>query len=141
MKMNFSLLFYLKKQKIYESGSKPIYMRITVNGKRVEVSAGRDCEPSVWNSHAGRGIGSKSEIRALNGYLDTLQAKVFNAHQQLIAAGEDVSADRLRDQFIGRSEKTNFIVELFNEHKTPKISGFFVKKYPINALKNIAFSI
>jgi hypothetical protein len=80
MKTNFSLLFYLKNPKIYTIGPKPIYMRITVNGKRSETSAGRACEPSVSNSHGGRGIGTKLEIRALNSYLDTLQAKVLNAH-------------------------------------------------------------
>ena len=52
-KTNFNLLFYLKKQKAYVSGNMPVYMRITVNGKRSEVYAGRDCEPSGWNSHAG----------------------------------------------------------------------------------------
>lgn len=34
MKTNFSLLFYLKKQKNYVSGNVPIYMRITVEGNR-----------------------------------------------------------------------------------------------------------
>lgn len=32
MKTNFNLLFYLKKQKAYVSGTMPVYMRITVNG-------------------------------------------------------------------------------------------------------------
>ncbi len=45
MKTNFSLLFYLKKQKNYKTGPAPIYMRITVNGKRSENSTGRECEP------------------------------------------------------------------------------------------------
>jgi len=38
MKTNFSLLFYMKKQKNYQSGAAPIYMRITVDGKRAEIS-------------------------------------------------------------------------------------------------------
>jgi site-specific recombinase XerD len=135
MKTNFSLLFYLKKQKIYTSGPKPVYMRITVNGKRAEVSAGRDCDPSVWNSHAGRGIGTKSETRALNSYLDTLQAKVMNAHQQLIAAGESITADRLRDQFIGRAEKAYYIVELFSEHNE-QVKALIGNGFEANTLKS-----
>lgn len=135
MKTNFSLLFYLKQQKIYTSGPKPIYMRITVNGKRAEVSAGRDCEPSVWNRHAGRGIGTKSETRALNSYLDTLQTKVMNAHQQLIGAGENITADRLRDQFIGRAEKAYYIVELFNEHND-QVKALIGNGFEANTLKS-----
>jgi len=51
MKTNFSLLFYMKKQKNYQVGSAPIYMRITVNGKRSEVSTGRECQPERATSH------------------------------------------------------------------------------------------
>ena len=50
----------------------PIYMRITVSGKRVDISVGRDCDPVKWNNHAGRAIGTKEEIKALNNYLDSL---------------------------------------------------------------------
>ena len=42
-----------------------IYMRITVNGKRADMSAGRECDPAKWNSQAGRAIGTKEEARAL----------------------------------------------------------------------------
>ncbi|MFP5081342.1 Arm DNA-binding domain-containing protein [Pedobacter sp. JCM 36344] len=45
MKTNFSLLFYMKKQKNYIKGVAPIYIRITVNVKRAESSAGRSCKP------------------------------------------------------------------------------------------------
>jgi len=91
-------------------------MRITVNGKHSEVPVGRECEPSVWNRHVGREIGTKSDVRALNGYLDTLQTKIMNAHQLLIGAGECITSDRLRDQFIGRTEKSYCVIELFSEH-------------------------
>ncbi|TFF39330.1 Arm DNA-binding domain-containing protein [Mucilaginibacter psychrotolerans] len=80
MKSNFHLLFYIRKQKNYKGSTMPIYMRITVNGKRADMSAGRDCDPTKWNSHSGRGIGTKEEIKALNNYLDSLQTKLQNAH-------------------------------------------------------------
>ncbi|MGV8880232.1 MAG: Arm DNA-binding domain-containing protein [Sphingobacteriaceae bacterium] len=46
MKTNFSLLFYLKKPKNYQNGPVPVYMHITVAGKRSEIATTRDCEPS-----------------------------------------------------------------------------------------------
>lgn len=42
MKTNFSLLFYLKRPKDYTTGVAPIYLRITVNGKRSELATGKD---------------------------------------------------------------------------------------------------
>ena len=91
MKSNFHLLFYIRKQKNYKGGAMPIYMRITVNGKRVDLSAGRSCEPDKWNSHAGRANGTKEEIKSLNNYLDSLQTKLRNAHQELIDTNQRVT--------------------------------------------------
>jgi hypothetical protein len=48
-----------------------VYIRITVDGKRVETSAGRECDPAKWNSHAGWAISAKEEIKSLNNYLDS----------------------------------------------------------------------
>ncbi|MCE7040375.1 Arm DNA-binding domain-containing protein [Dyadobacter sp. CY312] len=42
---NFTLLFYLKKRSNYVSGNLPVYMRISINGTRSEMSMGRDCDP------------------------------------------------------------------------------------------------
>jgi len=44
MKTNFSMLFYLKKQKNYASGLAPVYLRITVVAQRAEVTTNRECE-------------------------------------------------------------------------------------------------
>jgi Arm DNA-binding domain len=79
MKTNFSLLFYLKKPKNYQTGMVPICLRITVNGKRSETTTGRECEPSLWNSIAGRLKGTKEDTKSFNAYLDTLQKQVYEA--------------------------------------------------------------
>jgi hypothetical protein len=82
MKTNFSLLFYMKKPKNHFKGAVPIYLRITVNDNRSEVTTGRSCEPTQWNSGLGRANGSKEEIKTLNTFLDHLQINVYEAHGQ-----------------------------------------------------------
>jgi len=110
MKSNFHLLFYLRKQKNYKGGPMAVYMRITVDSKRVEMSAGRECDPAKWNSHAGRGIGTREEIKSLNNYLNSLQTKVRNAHQVLIDANERITIESLQNQFTGKSENTHYLM-------------------------------
>jgi hypothetical protein len=58
--------------KIIKNGPVPIYLRITVNGKRAETTSGREGEPAHWNSTAGRFKGTKEEIKSFNAYLDNL---------------------------------------------------------------------
>ncbi|MDB5015918.1 MAG: recombinase [Mucilaginibacter sp.] len=102
---NFHLLFYIRKQKNYKGGAMPIYMRITVSGKRVDISIGRDYDPAKWNNHAGRAIGTKEEIKALNNYLDGLQTKLRNAHQVLIDSNQQVTTESLHNSSQGRTKK------------------------------------
>ena len=112
MKTNYSLLFYLKKPKHYTSGPVPIYLRLTVAGKRAETAAGREIDPARWNSKIGRGSGSKENTKTLNAYLDTLLAKVQQAHQSLISSGKAITAENLRNAFGGKAEKQCLLMEV-----------------------------
>ncbi|WP_184658743.1 site-specific integrase [Pedobacter cryoconitis] len=116
MKTNFSLLFYMKKPKNYVKGSAPIYLRITVQGKRSEITAGSSCDPSRWNSQTGRSNGNKEEVKSFNAYLDNLQAKVYQAHRQLIEADVFISAESIRNQFLGKKEKSLTLIDIFKDH-------------------------
>ncbi len=84
MKANFSLLFYLKKQKNYKKGPAPIYLRIIVEGKRAEVTTGREIYPERWNSKSGGATGTKEDTKSLNAFLDNLQSKVYETHRSFI---------------------------------------------------------
>lgn len=128
MKTNFSLLFYMKKQKNYQAGPAPIYIRITVDGKRAETTTGRDCLPARWNAQAGRANGTKEEIKTFNAYLDDLQQKVYEAHRQLTEDGALVTAETLRNKFLGKSEKPRFLLEIFKDHNR-KMEALIGKQY------------
>ncbi|SEJ68461.1 Site-specific recombinase XerD [Dyadobacter koreensis] len=113
---NFSLLFYLKRRSNYVSGNLPIYIRITINGQRVEITAQRECEPEKWNIAAGRKNGTKEDVRILNAYLDTLQAKIYEIHRRLVEADEEITAEIIRNHLNGTAAKSRFIIALFQEH-------------------------
>ncbi len=61
---------YLKKPKNYIKGQLPIYLRITIDAVRIELSTQRDCLPSRWNIHSGRVNRTKEDSKSLNVYLD-----------------------------------------------------------------------
>ncbi len=50
----FSILFFPKGDSRGKDGKTSIYLRITVNGKRCEISIKRKVDPSKWNSVSGR---------------------------------------------------------------------------------------
>ena len=116
MRSNINLLFYLKKRSTYKNGPVAIYLRFTVDGQRAEASTGKTCDPSRWNTQAGRAIGTKEDVRSLNSYLDTLQAKAQEFHRWMTANDEMVTAESLKNRFIGKTEKVRTLVTVFEDH-------------------------
>jgi hypothetical protein len=116
MQNSISLLFYLKKPKAYTSGAVPVYLRITTNGQRAEVSTGRERLPEKWNTSAGRASGTKEDVKALNNYLDTLQGKVYEAHRRLLETEAIVTAEAVKNKFTGKAEKPRMLVPIFQDH-------------------------
>jgi site-specific recombinase XerD len=116
----FGLPFYLKKPRGYLSGEPPIYMRITVDGTVAELSIQRVCDPADWNSKIYRAMGKREQVRALNAYLDTLQAKVYEAKLQLIQSGNPLTAENVKNLVLGReiavAERPRMILEIFDYH-------------------------
>lgn len=113
----FGLIFYLKKPRNYVKGAVPIYMRITVDGARTEISSKRVCEdPQKWNSQVGRMIGIKESTRCLNSFLDSLQQKVFTAYQSLLHSDEVITPEKLKNKVLGITERGRMIIEVFQQH-------------------------
>jgi integrase len=134
MLTSFQVLFYLKKPKFYLSGPMPIYLRISVNGKRSEISIRRNCLPSHWNSHSGRSKGNKEDVRLLNAYLDSLHTKLNIAHQVLVESGKEVTIEFLRSAISGKKEKFKMLLEIFEEHNR-KVEALLGNGFEPNTLK------
>jgi site-specific recombinase XerD len=118
MRTQVNLLFYLKKRATYKSGPVAIYLRFTVEGQRAEVSTGKTCDPTRWNVQSGRANGTKEDVRILNTYLDTLQAKAHELHNIMTINDDEVTAETLKNRFIGKVEKARTIVAVFEDHNS-----------------------
>jgi hypothetical protein len=134
MKTNVSILFYMKKPKTYLKGPAPIYIRITVDGKRSELSSGRDCEPEDWNSKMGRSSGKKEKAKSLNTYLDTLQYKLVRIHHEFLEADKPITAEAIKDRFSGKEELSRSIIQLTVEHNT-KMEALIGNGFEANTLR------
>jgi len=94
----------------------PIYLRITIDGKRSEISIKREADPDNWNSKAGRLEGKSEKIRQFNAYLDILQSQLYEAHQELIRDNKMITAEALKNRYTGASEKQRMLIAIFQKH-------------------------
>ncbi|MCF2497662.1 MULTISPECIES: site-specific integrase [Dyadobacter] len=116
MKTKISLLFYLKKPKNYQKGPVPIYLRITVESKRVEFTTGRECEPSRWNTVAGRATGAREAVKSVNSYLGNLEQQLLDAHAALVRDDALITAETIKDKFLGVGPKQRLLMTVIADH-------------------------
>jgi site-specific recombinase XerD len=118
MELNYSLLFYLKKPKNYATGNIPVYMRFTVNGIPKECATTRTADPAKWCSKTNRESRKNETSKSLNFHLDELQKKVDETHAQLVKGRKTITAEALRDKFLGRDrpQKVPQLLEIFRLH-------------------------
>ncbi len=112
MRTTLSMLFALRKPKNYLSGEMPIYLRVTVDGKRTELAVGRKCHPDKWDPVNGRATGSKAISKTLNAFLDDVQFKFFELHRKMSGSDENITAETLKNRFIGKAEKVYIPMKL-----------------------------
>ncbi|MFO7622394.1 MAG: Arm DNA-binding domain-containing protein, partial [Bacteroidales bacterium] len=60
MKNKIVTHFYVKEARKDRKGEAPIYLRITVNGERAEISTNRRISPDLWDKDSER-AGGRSE--------------------------------------------------------------------------------
>ncbi len=116
MRTTLKLLFSMRKPKNYQSGDMPIYLRITVDGQRAKVAVSRKFDPSRWDTHLGRSIGTKANAKALNFYPEGVQGKLHELHRQMTEADANTSAETLKNRFIGKVEKARTLITVFEDH-------------------------
>lgn len=136
----FKILFFLRKSKRKSGGSSPVFVRVTVNGERFELSTARVYDPAGWNKDVGRASGHKQEAKALNSFLDVYQSQIFEAQRELLSRGKDVTAKSLRDRILGVEEESKTLVEVYRYH-IKQIEELVGKEYAVGTLKRFRSSL
>lgn len=113
----YSLLFYTKKTKS-NSDVSAIYMRITVDGKRIEISTGKNIKTSDWNSKAGKISGSSSQTKSLNSFLEGLRTKMFESYTYLLSSKKTVTCENIKNRFLGIDVRKVTLIEVFKDHNS-----------------------
>lgn len=96
MNKTLSLLFYPKKSKVNSNGLTPIYLRITIDSIRVDISSKRFIEAKRWNNRAQKVNGTCQETRNINSALKSLEIKVYKSHTEMIDNDLPISSENLK---------------------------------------------
>lgn len=111
----FSILFWVSKNR-HKNGKAPLSVRITVDGKRVELSAQREVSLLEWDARAQMVTGRSQEAKQINNHLAMLKARLLNCHGKLEARGATITAETLKNEFTGVAEKPRLLLPIIQQH-------------------------
>lgn len=113
----FSILFMVRRSQLLRNHEAPIYMRITVDGDRAEISIKRSINPNNWNEVKGQAKTTYPYAKELNYFLEQIKHKVYEYQQDLINKNKVVSAVSLKNAYlnVGNDERKT-ILQVYEEH-------------------------
>ena len=115
LNQTFSILFWLHKARITKQGLAPIWVRITVDGKRVECSTQKQVNPKFWDAENNKVSEKFSESRSINDYLTLVKADLLRHYNILLSTKDFVTADDVKNRYKGVKEVKKTLIQLFKQ--------------------------
>lgn len=114
-KQRFALLCIIRKNRVNSKELCPVYLRITVDGKRTEMVTNVNVPLEKWNATKGRLKGLTEEIRRINAMIDRFEHRAREIYNQFFLEGKLLSADLIKDELTGKVHKKRTLLALFDE--------------------------
>ncbi len=96
------LSFFLFKSRINKKGLSPIYLRVTIDGKRETIGTGISIEASNWDENKSLIIGDSAVVINQNHLLNSLKGRVMGIYTELLNAGADISTAAITKKLVSK---------------------------------------
>ena len=116
MKSTFKVLYYLKRNAIRKDGKMPIVTRVTVDGIIAQFNTKLEIQPNYWSVKTGKVIGHPSDSKQHNAQLEEIKASLHSIYHELQRKDNYVTAEKVKNEFLGISENHETLLSLFQKH-------------------------
>jgi len=115
---SFAILFWANKAKKDQNGTLPVYARVTIAGKRAEISLKKKVIPEKWDARSGFMKGSGEEARSFNKFLVSVDTELRDLYFQFKQSGRPCTAEQLKDKYLHEDEPVSRkqLLEVFAYH-------------------------
>ena len=131
MRTDFHIHFHLPEKKKNKRGLAPIYLRLTVDRKRMEFSISRRIQPEYWNGRLQKVMGNNLKEKEINTHINNLRHKLNKIHQVLLDNDRPITAEEMIAHLKGENKpKPKMTLEVFKEHneQMDRLSGKSISK-------------
>lgn len=108
----FATSFYIKRSAVRtRDGKAPIMVKISVDGDDKAVGTKLFVTPDLWEN--GKAKGKSAEANEINGQLKEVSARLTNHYHRILREEDFVTAEKLRNAFLGVGVMENCILKDF----------------------------
>ncbi len=131
----FTLLCIIRKNRRNNRGEFPVYMRITVDKKRIEIGTKIIVQAEKWDAGKGRIKTTLPDAKAINQMLNNFEHRAREIYNQLVLQGKLVTPEEIKDELTGAKHKQRTLLATFREHVT-NLESRVGNDYSIGTVKN-----
>lgn len=99
-----------------KNGNMPIMARITIDGKLAQFNTKLEVNPKNWSTQTGKVSGRGAEFTRMNEMLDSIKATLHRHYQTILERDSYVTAEKVRNVFLGKEEKAKTLLQVFAQH-------------------------
>ncbi|WP_323027860.1 site-specific integrase [Gelidibacter japonicus] len=127
----FSILFWVYAKRAINNKAN-IYVRITLDGQRVNISLKRKVDITSWDEKLQRATGRGKDARILNQYLNEVQTKIQRIYEQFKSEDRGLNPQMIKARFLGE-DKNNLsfqgLIIYYNEKMQHKLHRNTMAQY------------
>ncbi|ATL48995.1 integrase [Chitinophaga caeni] len=103
-KQDISILFWLKRSvaRRSEDGKAPIYIRVTIDGRKAEISLSRKVHPDNWDEKNKQVLGKDPEVKIINRKISQAEVDLDRHFTALQAQYQYVTPEMVKNLYEGR---------------------------------------
>ena len=118
MECSIRLLFWQYKSRVNSKGLAPIFLRITINNQRTEISTGLGVEPKKWNAKKGAIKGAGTQVEEMNKRLALLKSKSLKAYNELVEMDLPISPEQIKSRLQSLDNEAKTLLEALSYHNS-----------------------
>jgi site-specific recombinase XerD len=134
-KHSFSISSIIRGNRKNREGEAPVYLRITCNGRRTEVSIKIFIAPTKWQPAKGRVKGMTKETRRLNHCIEVFEHRAREIYNRHILTGKALDIQNIKKELVGQGEDQRYLVREFQQF-VDEIEKTVGRNYSPGTIKN-----
>ncbi|MCB0465131.1 MAG: site-specific integrase [Flavobacteriaceae bacterium] len=111
----FGVTFFIRLNS-KQSDNALIFVRVTVNGKRIEISLQRSVPQIMWDSTKSSVRGNSQEARIINNHIQQTRSMLYDCYSQLKKEGRIITASVIKARFLGTDNDNKTLTQLLSYH-------------------------